>query len=295
MASQRITPGSVSFDLRHTSTLPLIREFPFLYDYAVASALNDVGFDAKRRLGDHARRVFRNPRPITTSAGLVYKKATKHDMAVTFGLKDRMELPKAGTAPDVYLRTQERGGTRVHKRFEKAILRRFPQFGQGTFFIPARQNKQFLDRYGQLQGGKVTQMLSHLGAFPEQGYRANIKNPDKALYFPVFRKGDFGILPPGIYKRDALGSENFEAVVFAVKREPKYSKRFHMTEVVRKASRMTFGPAFSKRFQRMAARQVKEYNISGQNVVMRRSMSARRRQLQAKPGTYLPGAVMQLR
>jgi hypothetical protein len=206
-----------------------------------------------------------------------------------------MEVPKAGTAPDIYLRRQIIGGERQHKRFERALIRRFPQFGLNTFFVPARQNTSFLDNYGQLRGGIVTQMLSQLQAFPEQGYRANIKNPDKALYFPVFHKGDYGMLPPGIYKRDALGSENFEAVVFAVRQAPRYSKRYYYFETVEKAARITFGPSFSRRFQRMAAKQVREFNLTNQAVLRRRQVGKRITDIQASPSSFTPGASLALR
>lgn len=286
---------AIAFDISKTSTLPLVRKFPHLFRYAASVAINDVAFDAKRRLAGHAKKVFKNPKPFTINAGLVYRKATKDNLEAMIGLKDRMELPKAGTAPDVYLRRQIIGGERQHKRFERALLRRFPQFGRGTFFVPARQNKNFLDNYGQLRGGIVTQMLSQLQAFPEQGYRSNIKNPDKALYFPVFHKGDYGMLPPGIYKRDALGSENFEAVVFATRKAPRYRKRYYYFETVEKAIRITFGPSFSKRFSRMAAKQVREFNLTNQAVLRRHQVAGKIRKIQSSASSFRPGASLVLR
>lgn len=285
----------VEFDISKTSTLPLIQKFPHLFRYAASVAVNDVAFDAKKRLASHAKKVFRNPRPFTTNAGLVYTKATKDNLQAKFGLKDKMELPKAGTAPDIYLRRQIIGGERNHKKFEKALIITFPQFGKGTFFIPARQNNKFLDNYGQLRGGVVTQMLSHLGAFPQQGYRANIKNPDKSLYFPVFHKGDYGMLPPGIYKRDAVGSENFEAVVFAVRNPPRYTKRFYYFETVKKAASITFGPSFSRRFQRMAAKQTREFNLTNDAVLRRHQVAGKIRGIQSSATSFRPGASLLLR
>lgn len=285
---------TVEFDLRKTSTLPLLRQFPYLYRYAAANAVNDVAFDAKARLKFHAKRAFRNPKPFTYNAALVYSKAKIDNLQAKVGLKDRGEVPKAGTSPDIYLRRQIIGGERNHKRFEKALLRRFPQFGRGTFFMPATQNKSFLDNYGQLRGGVVTQMLSQLQAFPEQGYRANIKNPDKALYFPVFHKGDYGMLPPGIYKRDALGSENFEAVVFAVRNAPRYRKRYYYHETVEKAARITFGPAFSRRLQKMAAKRVTEFNLSGERIIRRHQRAGAISKLKSNPKTFGVGSVLTL-
>lgn len=249
---------AVTFNISASSTKPLIQKFPYLFRYAVSTALNDTAFDAKKRLAEHAKRVFNNPRPVTINAGYVYNRSTPETLQAKVGLKDF--LPK-GTDPEIYLRPQIYGGGRAQKRFEKALIKKFPSFGRTTYFVPAMQNKEFLDRYGDLRGSVVTQMLSHLQAFGEQGYKGNIKNPKKALYFPVIRRGDYGMLAPGIYKRDAVGSENFKAVVYAAKREPQYRKRFFYFETVEKAARLTFPVSFSRRFQAMARKRIREYNL----------------------------------
>jgi len=250
---------AVKFNISASSTKPLIDKFPYLFKYAVSTALNDTAFDAKKRLAEHAKRVFNNPRPMTINSGYVYNKSTPETLRAKIGLKDF--LPK-GTDPEIYLRPQIYGGGRAQKRFEKALIRKFPAFGRSAYFVPAMQNTEFLDRYGDLRGSLVTQMLSHLQAFPEQGYKGNIKNPKKALYFPVIRRGDYGMLHPGIYKRDALGSENFKAVVYAVKKEPQYRKRFFYFETVEKSARLTFPVSFSRRFQAMALKRIREYNLA---------------------------------
>ena len=285
---------TVEFDLRRTSTLPLLQKYPYLYRYAAANAVNDVAFDSKARLNEHAKRVFMNPRPFTTKAGIVSYKAKIDTLQAKIGLKDRDDTPKAGTSPAVYLRRQILGGERAHKRFESALIRRFPQFGKGTFFVPARQNKDFLDQYGDLRGGVVTQMLSQLQAFPEQGYRANIKDKNKALYFPVFHKGDYGLLPPGIYKRDALGSENFQAVVFATRKAPRYRKRYYYHETVAKSARITFGPSFSRRLQKMAAKQTKEFNLTGDKIIRSYQRPGAIARLKSTPKSFGVGAFLTL-
>jgi len=201
---------TVEFDLRKTSTLPLLRQFPYLYRYAAANAVNDVAFDAKARLKFHAKRAFRNPKPFTYNAALVYSKAKIDNLQAKVGLKDRGEVPKAGTSPDIYLRRQIIGGERNHKRFEKALLRRFPQFGRGTFFMPATQNRSFLDNYGQLRGGVVTQMLSQLQAFPEQGYRANIRTQIRPFISQYSTKGITGCFPLGFTKETPWGARTLK-------------------------------------------------------------------------------------
>ena len=258
---------AIEFMIASNHIRELIQKYPYLVTYAASTAINDSAFASKRALDAHAKRVFRNPRPITQRAGYVYRKSKPDTLESMIGFKDRGELPKAGTTPDIYIRRQIIGGERQHKRFETALIRRFPQFGKNTFFIPATQNTSILDQYGQIRGGVVTQMLSQLSAFQEQGYRANIKNPAKALYFPVFHKGDYGMLPPGIYKRDALGSENFEAIVFAIKGAPRYRKRFYYYETVEKAVRRTFPMSFNNRFRKMAQKQVRTFNLTGPKII----------------------------
>ena len=282
---------AIEFNIASTSTASLIREFPYMFNYAVSAALNDTAFDVRVRWREQMKRVFNSPRPYTFNSGRVMRKATKENLSVLIGLED---TAGKGTAPDKYLAPQVYGGPRPQKRFEKAILRKFPRFGSNVFFVPARNNAAILDKNGDLRGGFVTQMLSHLQAFGEQGYKANIKNPKRALYFPIYRKGDFGTLPPGIYKRDAIGSKTFEAVLIAVS-QPQYQKRFRYFEAVDKSIRLKFMPRFSSVFQRRAAKMVREFNLSGQQITRRRQIPSSIRSLQSPPTSFRPGASLVLR
>ena len=279
---------TIEFNIGHTSTAPLIREMPFMFRYAASAALNDTAFDVRARWKEQMKRVFNNPRPYAFNSGRVMRKANKNSLEVLVGLEDS---GGKGTAPDKFLAPQIYGGGRSQKRFEKAILRKFPRFGADTYFVPAKNNRSILDKYGDLRGGFVTRMLSHLSAFGEQGYKSNIKDPKKSLFFPIYQKGDFGNLPPGIYKRDSIGSQNFEAVLIAVRR-PQYRKRFHYFEAVRKSIRVKFMPSFSRVFQRRAAKQVREFNMTSGQITRSRQRPARIRALQASPSSFRPGASM---
>ena len=262
---------AVTFNIGHMSTAHLIQKYPSYYRSIVSHAINDVAFQARRDLGEHAKRVFKNPRALTKNPGEVVSKSKPDTLQAKIGLRDQVAK---GTAPDVYLRPQIEGGARAQKRFEKAITRRYPQFGPNTFFVPAINGTQFLDSKGQLKGSVVTQMLAHLQAFGEEGYKANIKNPKKALYFPIFKKGDFANLPPGIYKRDALGSPNFQLVVAAVK-QPMYKKRFFYFERVEKTAKKVFPTSFARRFQRVSRRESATFNLTGQKLETRLQRQAR--------------------
>ncbi len=264
---------TIEFNIGHTSTAPLIREMPFMFRYAASAALNDTAFDVRVRWREQMKRVFNNPRPYAFNSGKVMRKANKNSLEVLVGLEDS---GGKGNAPDRFLAPQIYGGGRSQKRFEKALVRKFKSFGANTYFVPAIQNKEFLDRYGDLRGSVVAQMLQHLQAFGEQGYKGNIKNPKRALYFPVIHRGDYGMLHPGIYKRDAVGSENFKAVVYAVRTQPQYRKRFRYFEAVRKSIRIKFMPSFSRVFQRRAAKQVREFNMTSGQITRRGQITSRR-------------------
>lgn len=251
---------AVSFNISGFSVKPLIQKYPHLIRYAAANALNDVGFDAKARLAQHAKRVFNNPKPLTVNAGLVYRKATPKNLDLLFGLKDKTEVPK-GNPPDMYLYNQIYGGNRTHKKVEMALIyaRKMPP---NTFFIPI--NKGVMDQYGQMKGGEVTRMLSQLSAFQESGFRANIKNPNNSRYFTVQHRGDRGMLPPGVFRymtHDRSSDGMVELIGLFVSRRPFYRKRYYYFETVEKALRMTFPITFNRRFQSMAAKRNREFNL----------------------------------
>ena len=265
---------TVEFRLNHMSTAPLIRQFPSYFRSILNHSINDVAFQARRDLGSHASRVFRNPRNLTKNAGEVVQKSEPDTLQAKIGLRD---FVGKGTAPEVYLRPQIYGGFRGQNRFEQALIRRIPQFGSYARFVPASQNKEFLDPAGMVKGSVIVQMLSHLQAFGEQGYKANIKNPKRALYFAVpYRSQEFGMLHPGVYKRDAIGSDFFKAVVYAVTLTPQYQKRFFYFETVEKTIRKVFPMSFARRYQRVAkSKLVRTYNLTQEKILTRAQRQAR--------------------
>lgn len=258
--------AEVEFGISAISTKPLIEKFPYLFQYAASTAINDAAFDAKKRLANQAKQAFKNPKPTTINAGYVYTKSTPQTLRARFGLKDF--LPK-GTAPDVYLRPQIYGGLRREKRMEKVLIRA-GVMPKGTYFIPV--SKTIMDQYGQMRGSTITAMLSHLQAFGEQGYRANIKNPRRSMYFAVKYRGDMGILSPGVYRWINKKNDEFELVGLFVSKDPTYRKRFYYFETVEKAVRMTFPTSFSRRFQAMARKRIREFNLQSGKTSTRRVM-----------------------
>ncbi|MEJ0047267.1 MAG: hypothetical protein WDN04_14980 [Rhodospirillales bacterium] len=75
-----------------------------------------------------------------------------------------------GVSPAKYLRTEEMGGERAQKRFERGLSTRgLLSGGQEATPGPAAE----LDGQGQLSGGGITRLLSRVGALSEVGYSGN--------------------------------------------------------------------------------------------------------------------------
>jgi hypothetical protein len=172
--------------------------------------INDTArLDVKPAIQNEMKRVFDRPTPYTLNS--VYTKLHPADMSVDIGLK---EWGGKGTAASEYLKPQIFGGSRKMKRSERHL---------GSYYVPgagARRNK-----YGNISGSQITQILSALKALPEVGYMANVtersrrrnkkprnffmvKNPGKGLRDDTIRAARLGWNPRGRYEeRTSWGLE----------------------------------------------------------------------------------------
>lgn len=253
---------AVNFNISHTSTVPLIKKYPYLINYAVSTAMNDAAFEARKALGQHARRVFKNPVKLTLNPAEVILKANPKELKVRLGLRDQVAK---GTAPEKYLYAQTYGGPRGYKRVENVLIRA-NLMNRGDYMIPITENlRELNDGHGQMKGSRVAQMLSHLQAFGEQGYKANIKQPRRSMYFSIKDKGQLGVLSPGIYRWLDKQNDLFEIVAVFVSKRPMYSRRFYYFQVVEKTIKKGFGPTFSRRFQAMAKKHHRKFNLTSRS------------------------------
>lgn len=185
---------------------------------AQVAAATRTGAYVFAALRSEMEEVFEDPTDFTLK-GLRYRKATTDRPVVSIWLE---EFSGKGIAPATYLRPQIQGGTRRHKRFERALIER-GLMSPLAFAVPGRQAP--LDANGNVPGSFIVRVLSDLKAFGEQGYRANRRGKRtgrrKTNYFFVPRPGS--TLKPGVYwhmPNKMLG------VVFAFVSRPAYEKKY---------------------------------------------------------------------
>lgn len=221
------------------------RQIPF----ATSVALNRAAFlsldDIKREVNDS----FDRPTPwIQKSAR--YTKATKTNLSVTFGYD--VFGNKQGVTAGKVLRAQVAGGERKLKRFEIA-LRRKGVLPNGMFAVPgdAASDLGMIDRYGNMKGSAIVQILSKLEAFQEVGFTANVvakkrkRAPGRDRYYWVGKPGRN--TPLGVWLIDEKHSERgrLRPVLIFVK-STNYEKRYDFEYAANKALLKHFYPEFDK-------------------------------------------------
>lgn len=134
--------------------------------FATAVALTRTAQLVKKGELDVMRKRLDRPTP-TTLNSLFVKPATKQKLEARVWFKDSFA---SGIPADTYMQAAVYGGTRRHKRLEKALIAR-QIMKPGQYAIPA---KEFLNQYGNITGGLAKKVLSGLGAAETtSGYQAN--------------------------------------------------------------------------------------------------------------------------
>jgi hypothetical protein len=161
--------------------------------YATMLGLNDLAFMIREAEVKTISEVFDRPKPQTVRNVWV-RKATKQNLSTTISFNQIFD-------GDEYMITEIEGGARKMKRSEKLL---------GRYFVPGAGAK--LDKYGNMLGSQITQILSQLGRFGEVGYAMNQTARSKGRsrgakksteYFMVTKKS--GGLVPGVYQRIQSG------------------------------------------------------------------------------------------
>lgn len=146
---------------------------------AYAKALNDTGFEVRRRMQGHLDTQFDRVTPWVRKSPKVFAAtADKLSVAVAPTITTDhgifMRGGAVGVDPQDVLQAQEFGGKRRDKRSE-AMLRRAGILPAGyQTAIPAMPYPGSDDGRGNLRGPFLVQLLSYLQAFGEQGYKANM-------------------------------------------------------------------------------------------------------------------------
>lgn len=223
--------------------------------FALSKALNDLAFVVRSEEMDTVRKVFDRPRPQTVRNFFV-RKGNKSRPSATIWFDQMFER-----GFDEYMVPQVEGGGRGQKKSERML---------GRFYVPGAGAK--LDRYGNMQGGQVTQVLSQLRRFGETGWSMNQTSRSVSKrrgaaksteYFMVSQPR--GGLVPGVYQRVQSGagfggktsrtlpvgsfqkgrsSGRFSSVIrgrgvvpiMIFTRQPRYNKRFPFFDVANKVA-----------------------------------------------------------
>lgn len=193
---------------------------------AAVAAASRTGRYVHGALRSEMGQVFDRPTPWALG-GLRFKQATASRPEVRIWLE---EFGGKGIPAADFLAAQIEGGTRRHKRFEKALIAK-GLMPAGSFAVPG--DGAPLDAHGNVPGSFIVRMLSDLQAFGEQGYRANRrgerKGRRKSNYFFVPPKGS--ALRPGVYWH----ANGVLFLVFAFVSSVAYRKRYDFYGVARRA------------------------------------------------------------
>lgn len=244
---------------------------------AAAGAINDVAFSSRKALVEDLRRKIDRPTPATLAAPRVIGRATRDKLEATIGLADLgSKSGAAGMDAERNLGHHFRGGARRFKNFEAAFMR-LGYLASGENIVPAAGSWAMrLNRYGNIPGPVVTQLISYFAGFSEQGYKANMSARRKkqiakvgksaggyrtingVVYFVVPSRSRRGVFPrlihgrfdphlaPGIWaKRGTHGAEVAPVVLFV--RRAVYRRRFDMHRTVSEVVQRDFGAAFNRR------------------------------------------------
>lgn len=223
------------------------RQVPF----AASVALNRTAEKMRAAIVLQMSRSFDRPTPYTLNA-LRIKRATKSRLYAEVSFKDESFK---GSAADRYLGPQVQGGQRSVKRSERAMRSR-GILPSDRLTMPGRGAD--LDGYGNIAPSQIVKLMSFLGAFEEQGYRANKtqaqreragKVTKKKLgerYFVIKRLGAKGGLAMGVWKETRFGVGRSIKPVLTFGREPAYKPRLPFYEIAGQVYDAEFSSAFGQ-------------------------------------------------
>lgn len=170
--------------------------------FATSLAINRTADLVRKAIVAEMKKVFDRPTPFTLNS-LYVTPSTKDKLEAVVWLKDEYAVGNQGTPATKYLGPEIFGGQRNARNSERR-LRDAGLLGSSMFTTPAKGAEALLDKYGNMSGGFVKQILSGLQAADYAlGWKSNVtarsiaRNPDRPMYFVVGGKEN----PQGIARR----------------------------------------------------------------------------------------------
>ncbi len=224
---------------------------------AAAKALTDAAFEARKVVQQEMDRSFDRVTPYIRRS-ITVKPATPDSLVAI--VEPRYQGGK-GVDPANVLRATIYGGPRKQKASERAF-QRAGILPAGYSIVPGEAVP--LDRFGNIKGSFIVQLIAYFGAFGEQGYRANTTAKRKAKianvgrsaggyktiggveYFIAtgkLRSGRSSHLHAGIWSRTGIHGSTVKPIMMFV-RTPNYSKRLDFYGRPVKAALDKFNPRF---------------------------------------------------
>lgn len=215
--------------------------------FATALALTRTAQDVKAAEVDEMRKVFDRPTPYALNS-LFIKPATKSNLSAAVWVKDDVSK---GTPAEKFILPEVEGGERRHKHFELALIRA-GLMPSDMYAVPGDRIE--LDRYGNISGPLIEQILSALGAadtvsghMSNRTMRSRKRRGPRPEYF-VGRPGN-GKGPLGIWQRVGRGAR---PIIIFVK-HPAYRPRFNFWAIAERVTEARFKPNFATAYNQAIA------------------------------------------
>lgn len=172
----------------------------------VRNALNDTAFGLRGHMQELIKKTFKNPHP-STIRNIFVRKADKQNLRALV-LFD--QLYRKGI--DEYMLAEIEGGGRAKKPSEVRL---------GRYWVPAtKANPGMLNKYGNVPGGKVQQILSRMGLFNDGGYDSNATANSRKKWSGKKKATEYFVMPfkahgllPGVYQRVATPGRGLHRTV----------------------------------------------------------------------------------
>ncbi len=229
--------------------------------FATALALTRTAEVVRDDLRAEMQVVFDRPTPATLNS-LFIEPATKQKLEARVWINDgRMSKWRTQQIRDEkaqsskwredrtaikWLTPEVFGGPRNDKGVE-ALLRRRGVLTQGQYVMPGE--KLPLDQYGNINRGKLTQILSGARLFEQAGFDANATNSKRSQakghgrrFFMMY---DANRKPFAIAERTGKGRAGLK-IVLAFTKRPSYSKRLDWFEIAERSAEAALPREFEK-------------------------------------------------